>query len=176
MIQHGVDGSVPEFVNPAISRDFIYIDDVTEAFVDTALNLPPNGYGESINIGSGQKTTIGELAEICREAVRHRRRSPSFTMPEPRRGTLRDWYANIEKSKALINWEPRTAFIDGLQQTIAWYRSLHDKVKYQKSSKKFGLDTVYSVSAIVACYNDELAIPTHVRATQDDVHQDEYRF
>ena len=30
---------------------------------------------------------------------------------------------------------------------------------YERSSKKFGLDTVYSVSAIVACYKDEQAIP-----------------
>ena len=30
---------------------------------------------------------------------------------------------------------------------------------YHQSSKKFGLDTVYSVSAIVACYKDNQAIP-----------------
>ncbi len=34
-----------------------------------------------------------------------------------------------------------------------------DKVRYHQSSKKYGVDTVYSVSAIVACYKDNLAIP-----------------
>ena len=157
VIQYGVNGSLPEFVNPAISRDFIYIDDATEAFIDTALNLPPNGYGESINIGSGRKMTIGQLAETCRE-VFGIADEPTFTMPG-RSWDVTDWYANIEKSKALINWAPRTSFIDGLHQTVAWYRSLRDKDKYRKSSKKFGVDTVYSVSAIVACYHDEGAIP-----------------
>jgi polyisoprenyl-phosphate glycosyltransferase len=157
VIQHGVKGDFPEFVNPAISRDFIYVDDVTEAFVDTALNLAPGGYGESINIGSGRKTTVGELAEIGRELFGIVSQ-PSFTMPS-RGWDVLDWYANIEKSKALINWAPRTSLIDGLKQTIEWYRGLHDKIKYEKSSKKFGVDTVYSVSAIVACFKDRLAIP-----------------
>jgi dolichol-phosphate mannosyltransferase len=70
VIQHGVDGKYPPFVNPEISRDFIYVDDVTEAFIDTALNLAPADYGESINIGSGRKTTIGDVAAICHEAWR----------------------------------------------------------------------------------------------------------
>jgi polyisoprenyl-phosphate glycosyltransferase len=157
VIQHGVEGRYPEFVNPAISRDFIYVDDVTEAFVDTALNLPPSSYGESINIGSGRKITIGELAKICCE-VFGITEEPSFTMPN-RGWDVPNWYANIEKSKDLISWVPRTPFTDGLKQTIDWYRSLDDKAKYQRSSKKFGLDTVYSVSAIVACYNDGMAIP-----------------
>jgi nucleoside-diphosphate-sugar epimerase/glycosyltransferase involved in cell wall biosynthesis len=157
VIQHGVRGRYPEFVNPAISRDFIYVDDVTEAFVDTALNLPASSYGESINIGSGRKITIGELAKICRE-VFGITEEPSFTMPN-RGWDVPDWYANIERSKDLISWTPRTSFTDGLKQTIDWYRGLDDKAKYQRSSKKFGLDTVYSVSAIVACYNDGMAIP-----------------
>src|SRR5580700_5824499 len=31
LIRKGVEGQLPEFVNPAISRDFIYVDDVAEA-------------------------------------------------------------------------------------------------------------------------------------------------
>ena len=157
VVQHGLLGTYPQFVNPAISRDFVYVNDVTEAFIDTALGLGPAGYGESINIGSGRKTTIGDVAETCRELFKIDD-APSFTMPN-RGWDVQDWYANIAKAKALIGWEPRTTFVEGLKQTVDWYRGLPDKVRYQKSSKKFGLDTVYSVSAIVACYKDNLAIP-----------------
>jgi dolichol-phosphate mannosyltransferase len=157
VIRHGVERKYPALVNPAISRDFIYVDDVTEAFVDTALNLSPAHYGESINIGSGRKTTIGEVAEICRE-VFGIAEAPSFTM-HSRSWDVQDWYANIAKAKTVIDWAPRTTFVDGLKRTVEWYRALADKAKYQKSSKKFGLDTVHSVSAIIACYKDNLAIP-----------------
>ena len=40
-----------------------------------------------------------------------------------------------------------------------WYRSLPDKAAYLHSSKRYGLDTKHSVSAIIACYKDGQAIP-----------------
>src|SRR5262249_37342469 len=39
VVRRALEGGYPEFVDPAFSRDFVYVDDVTEAFVDTALNL-----------------------------------------------------------------------------------------------------------------------------------------
>ncbi len=157
VVRHGLEGAYPPFVNPAVSRDFVYVDDVTEAFVDTALTFAPADYGESINIGSGKKTTIADVATVCRELFGIEA-EPSFTMPE-RQWDVQDWYANIETAKRRIGWAPRTCFRDGLKHTADWYRSLPDKAKYAQSSKKFGLDTVYSVSAIITCYKDNLAIP-----------------
>jgi dolichol-phosphate mannosyltransferase len=157
LIRYGLDGTYPEFVNPGVSRDFVFTDDVTEAFVDTALNLTPANYGESFNIGTGQKTTIREIAAIARELFGIAS-EPTFSMPE-RQWDVRDWYANIDKARDRLRWQPHTTFLEGLKRTIEWYQSLPDKEKYAKSSKKYGLDIVYSVSAVVACYNDRQAIP-----------------
>ncbi len=157
LIRHGVSGQYPTFVNPAVSRDFIYVDDVTEAFVDTALYLTKANFGESFNIGTGRETTIGEVAIAAQELFGIAEK-PSFTMPD-RSWDVQDWYANLEKTRDCLGWAPRTCFRDGLKATEAWYRGLPDKAKYHQSSKKFGLDTVYSVSAIVACYKDNQAIP-----------------
>jgi polyisoprenyl-phosphate glycosyltransferase len=157
LIRHGLEGAYPTFVNPAISRDFIFVDDVTEAFVDTALNLTTPDFGESFNIGTGQKTTIGEVAQTARDLFGIAS-EPSFTMPE-RSWDVQDWYANNDKARSRLGWQPRTSFRYGFQRTVDWYRGLPDKAKYHQSSKKFGLDTVYSVSAIIACYKDNLAIP-----------------
>jgi nucleoside-diphosphate-sugar epimerase/glycosyltransferase involved in cell wall biosynthesis len=157
LIRHGVEGSYPEFVNPAISRDFVYVDDVSEAFIDTALNLGPADFGESFNIGTGRKTTIGEVAAIARDQFKIAA-EPSFTMPD-RLWDVSDWYANIEKARNDLGWSPHTDFTEGLRKTTEWFRALPDKPRYFQSSKKFGLDTVYSVSAVVACYRDNQAIP-----------------
>jgi dolichol-phosphate mannosyltransferase len=157
LIRHGLEGTYPTLVNPAVSRDFIYVDDVTEAFVDTALNLAEADFGESFNIGTGRKTTIGEVATQARE-IFGLAAEPSYTMPE-RAWDVQEWYANVEKARARLGWEAKTCFCDGLKKTVAWYEALPDKAKYHQSSKKFGLDTVYSVSAIIACYKDNQAIP-----------------
>jgi dolichol-phosphate mannosyltransferase len=157
VIRRGFEGGYPEFVNPTISRDFVYIDDVTEAFLDTALNLEEADYGESFNIGTGCKTSIGAIAAIARQEF-GLANDPQFTMPE-RSWDVADWFANIDKARAVVQWQPRTSFQEGLERTVQWYESLADKQKYHQASKKFGLDIVYSVSAIVACYKDSQAIP-----------------
>jgi nucleoside-diphosphate-sugar epimerase/glycosyltransferase involved in cell wall biosynthesis len=157
VIRHGLAGSYPDFVNPDVSRDFLYTEDATEAFIDAALNLTPAHYGESFNIGTGRKTTIREVAETVRDLFGIAA-EPSFTMPE-RQWDVQDWYANIEMARSRLEWEPRTSFREGLKQTIAWYQALPDKEQYLKSSKKYGLDFVYSVSAVVACFEDGHAIP-----------------
>lgn len=157
LIRFGVEGKYPELVDPNISRDFVYVDDVVEAYVDVALNLSRADYGASFNIGTGRKTTIGECAEHARK-VFSLRESPNFFMPG-REWDVHDWYANIGEVRQKIGWKPRTDFESGLAMTAQWFRELKTKEQYFQSSKRFGLDTEYSVSAIVACYKDGQAIP-----------------
>ena len=165
LIQRGVEGRYPDFVHPDISRDFVYVDDVSEAFLDTALNLRPEDYGTSFNIGSGCKTTIGEVAEAAREMF-GLQEPAQFSMPN-RHWDVADWYANAERARECLGWQARTPFPDGLARTAAWYRGLENKEKYIQSSKKFGLDTKYSVSAIIACYKDNQAIPIMYQRLRD---------
>ena len=70
VVANGVNGSLPEFVDPEISRDFLYVDDACAAFVDAALNLPAEYYGCSLNVGTGRCVTIREVAETAREVSR----------------------------------------------------------------------------------------------------------
>jgi dolichol-phosphate mannosyltransferase len=165
LVRCGIDGRYPEFVNPAISRDFLYTEDAVEAFIDVALNLTEADYGESFNIGTGQKTTIRECAELAKEMFSIPA-APVFTMPS-RAWDLPDWYADIEKVRNRIGWEPRTAFREGLIHTAKWFRALPDRDLYFQASKRFGLDTKHSVSAIIACYRDNRAIPVMYERLKD---------
>lgn len=157
IVRCGVEGAYPPFVQPDISRDFVYVDDVTSAFVATALHLTEADYGGSFNIGTGRQTTIGEIAVLARDLFRIPG-EPQFDMP-PRSWDMPGWFANVEKARDRLHWSPRVSLRDGLLQTAAWYRALPDKQEYLRSSKQFGLDTKHSVSAIVACYRDAEAIP-----------------
>ena len=105
VIRHGLDGTYPEFVNPAISRDFVYVDDVTEAFVDTALNLRRPTTASRSTSARGRKTTIGEVAATCRELFGIAA-EPAFTMPD-RRWDVQDWYANIDKARERTRLDAR---------------------------------------------------------------------
>ena len=165
LVRQGLDGRYPELVRADTSRDFLYTDDAVEAFLDVALNLREADYGESLNIGTGRKTTIGETAELAQE-VFALPAAPVFTMPS-REWDLSDWYANIAKVRSRIGWEPRTVFREGFQKTAEWFRSLPDREVYLQASKQFGLDSKHSVSAVVACYRDGQAIPIMYRRLKD---------
>jgi nucleoside-diphosphate-sugar epimerase/glycosyltransferase involved in cell wall biosynthesis len=157
IVHFGSAGRYPELVDPRVSRDFIYVDDVVHAFVDVGLKLSEADYGESFNIGTGRKTTIGDIVSVSQKLF-DIRQDPVFKMPN-REWDLTDWFSDISKVQQRIGWAPRIPLEEGLKRTAEWYRSLPDKAAYLQSSKRFGLDTKHSVSAIVACYKDGQAIP-----------------
>ncbi len=165
LVRHGLEGNYPELVDPNISRDFIYADDTVEAFLDFALNLTTTDYGESFNIGTGHKTTIGEAAGLSKDLFAIPT-APAFSMPS-REWDLPDWYANIDKVHQPDRAGVYTTFREGLQKTADWFRALPDREVYLHTSKRFGLDTKHSVSAIVACYRDGQAIPFMYRRLKD---------
>lgn len=164
-VLNGMAGNHSTFVDPEISRDFLYVDDCCEAFFDAALNLTEDRYGESFNIGSGTKTTIGMFAALCK-TIFDLPGDPAFSMPS-RTWDVALWYANPAKARSALGWTPRISVRDGLERMTEWCRSLDSVERYVGSSKRFGRDETWSVSAIIACYKDAQAVPImHRRLTE----------
>lgn len=157
LVSKAVDGQLPPFVDPNISRDFVYIDDCCEAFIDAALQLEPDIYGESFNIGSGRCVTIGELAGITQKLFEIDT-APEFSMPA-RSWDVQSWFANPAKAHKHLGWQAKTSLEDGLMRMRDWFVQLADPKAYLSSSKQDNLDRRYSVTAIIACYKDAQAIP-----------------
>jgi nucleoside-diphosphate-sugar epimerase/glycosyltransferase involved in cell wall biosynthesis len=155
----GLKKEFTEFTDPEISRDFIYADDACAAFIDAAVNLTPNYYGESFNIGSGVKTTIGEIAEQSREIYKINS-VPQFNYPV-RKWDVKDWFANSKKAERILGWKAQVNFKDGLLKTTKWVQenlAIYSDPQATKNPLD-DLDRTYSISAIIACYKDAQAIP-----------------
>ena len=71
--------------------------------------------GEVINIGSGEATTIQELAKIVIELTDSK--SEIENKPE-RKGDIKYSYADVSKAKNLIGFNPKVCLKDGLQGLI----------------------------------------------------------
>lgn len=165
LIRHGVIGEYPQFVDPNISRDFL-IDDACEAFVFAALELKYEDYGKSFNIGTGVKTTIKQVADTASD-VFGIETSPLFSSMDNQSSVFAEWYSNSNSAWESMGWRYKTSFGDGLQQTVNWYKNLQDKERYHQLSKKFNFDKNFSVSAVIACYKDEQAIPIMYKRLRD---------
>lgn len=159
LVVEGMKGGYPPLVDPDVSRDFLYIDDACEAFIDCAMNLTPEDYGESFNIGTGTSTSIGELAHLTRELF-HLESPPAFsTMARREWDTASLWRADPSRAKERLGWVSRTTVREGLGRTIEWYRSLPDKTLYERHAKGYQSNPNESISAVIACYRDGQAIP-----------------
>ena len=157
LVRHALVGNLPPFVSPLTSRDFVYVEDACAAFILAAAKMQPDLYGASFNIASGVKTTIAELAAITR-AEFGVTQEPQFGTMDNRTWDLAEWYGNPKKAQALLGWHAQTPLADGLRKTAMWIESLSD-AEFKTLTKLNAAHLKRSISAIIACYLDEPAIP-----------------
>jgi len=110
-------GNSPMLANPAAVRDYIFIDDVIDAYL--AVMAAPLRGGEIYNIGSGRQTGIGEVVERIVSAIDNGVR-PQWGTEPPRRPEPAVWVADAGKMRAQFNWQADTSLDEGLQKTIRW--------------------------------------------------------
>jgi GDP-L-fucose synthase len=99
------------------TREFLYVDDCVEA-----LCLAAERYDGSdpVNLGSGHEISIRDLANLVAEVIGFAgeiRWDESMPNGQPRRSL------DASKARELFGWEARTPLRDGLERTVAWYRS-----------------------------------------------------
>jgi UDP-glucose 4-epimerase len=100
------------------SRDFIYIDDIVDAWVHALDN--PATYNEVFNLGSGHQTSINQLADHVLAAFACTRANYPVKYRPGRPGEQRYVEADITRARTLLGWEPRASFDVGLAQTVRW--------------------------------------------------------
>lgn len=157
LLRKALSGALPSFVDAKTSRDFVHVDDVCAAFIYAAVKMNPDFYGESFNIGSGRCTTIEELATLTRDLFSVPE-LPRFGSMEARSWDLADWFSNPSKANEALGWRARISLEDGLRETAKWVETMSEEELTQRS-KQFTNKKRRSISAIIACYKDEPAIP-----------------
>ena len=96
------------------TRDFTYVKDVVEASM-LALNCE-RCVGEVINVGTGKPTTINQVAEILTEFFGGTHVKPVYGVP--RKGDIRNSFADIGKAERLIGYRPKIALKEGLRMLL----------------------------------------------------------
>lgn len=115
-----LNGTSPELSSPASVRDYIFIDDVIDAYL--AVMGASITAGEIYNVGSGRQTGIGEVVDRIVSALDNGV-MPRWGAESPKRPEPNVWVADTGKMKTHFNWEATTCLEDGLQQTISWMRN-----------------------------------------------------
>ena len=94
-------------------RDFIYIDDVVDAFI-CSMGLGKGCY--KINIGSGKSYSVEEIINLIQEILGSK--IPIFSEEITRINEINDVRSDISFAKKVLNWEPKYNIKNGLKKYI----------------------------------------------------------
>mgnify|MGYP000907466519 FL=1 len=100
------------------TRDFTYVSNVVDATLLAA--AAPQASGSVLNIGCGASSSVLDLIAAI-ERVSSRSLDPVFG--PPRAGDVKHSFANIDRARARLGYEPRVPFAEGIAKT---YQALAD--------------------------------------------------
>lgn len=100
-------------------RDYIYVEDLANAFVMASMN--PKCYGETFNIGSGKGTKFKDMVEAIISIV-GTGRSESVPWPENYINVeTGDYITDVGKFSKATGWRASVDLIDGIKKTYSYY-------------------------------------------------------
>ena len=94
------------------TRSYTHVSDVVEANMLAAIADMPAGKHIVLNIGTGQETSVNEIAAAVGGPVERILPNPRGDFEEARKA------ADYSRAKSLIGWEPRVAFPDGIKELL----------------------------------------------------------
>ena len=98
------------------TRDFVYIDDVVDATILGLERSEANGH--AFNVGTGVAIDVLTVANTLIE--KYGIEVPVTVSGNYRLGDIRHNYADIAQARALLGFEPKWSFSDGIAQFAQW--------------------------------------------------------
>ena len=101
------------------TREFLYVDDCVEALCLAAKHYDGP---DPVNVGTGEEISIADLASLIADLTGFAgeiRWDTSKPNGQPRRRL------DTTRARELFGFEARTRLRDGIERTVAWYRSAH---------------------------------------------------
>jgi len=131
MITHALEGKkLPLYGDGLNERDWIFVEDHCRA-LDRVLR--DGRCGEVYNIGSGSPITNLEIVRRLLRILGGSEDQIEYVMDRP--GHDRRYALDSRKVRQELNWEPSVGLEQGLERTVAWYRSHSDWVAKAKSGE-----------------------------------------
>lgn len=101
-------------------RDFTFVDDAVRAFLLAATRDSANG--RVYNLGSEEVLSLEELARLLVD-VAGSGRFELVPFPHDREAIdIGDFYADFQRARSELGWEPRVSLREGLNRTVDYYR------------------------------------------------------
>jgi len=116
--------------NLSPTRDFVYVKDVVNGFIEIAKS--DKTIGEEINIATQSEISIEDLAkEIIKQINPKAEIVCDKKRVRPEKSEVERLYGSNEKIKILTNWQPKYTLSKGLKETIRWFSKKENITQYK---------------------------------------------
>lgn len=112
---------IQQYGDGTTARDYTYIEDIINgvvaaiAYDDDSFNI--------FNLGGSATTTLGELIRMIEEATG---KTALIERLPDQLGDVPRTYADVEKSRNLLGYEPQTPIREGINKYVKWYQEQTD--------------------------------------------------
>ena len=99
------------------TRDYVFVDDVVHAFVQSM----DRGPGKLVNIGTGLEASVNHVFRLLADITGYEKEPDHGPLPP---GELRRIALDISNAPNAIAWKPWTHLEDGLAETVAFLKGI----------------------------------------------------
>lgn len=124
LVSRGLHGELPPLADPLIARDYVYVDDVSDAFVRAAAQPGPDP-GAVYNVGTGVQSTLADVVEVAR-ATLPIQDEPDWGSMANRSWDTNVWVSDNRKIVDELGWRPTVTLEDGFSRFVEWFRANPD--------------------------------------------------
>jgi NAD dependent epimerase/dehydratase len=112
------------------TRDFLYVKDTVQGFVEIANSLKT--FGEEINIATQNEISMGDLAQKIINMINPKAKIISDEAKlRPKASEVERLLGSNSKIKELTNWQKRYSLEAGLHETIKWFEDKENLARYK---------------------------------------------
>ena len=111
---------IPMFGDGTTSRDYTFVDDIVDGIIKSMEYEEKNkNVYEILNLGNSSPISLKGMINVIGKVLNI---EPVINQLPMQPGDVERTYADISKAKALIGYEPKTSFDDGIKKFVEWYK------------------------------------------------------
>lgn len=134
LLTHAAGGHLPPLVNPNVARDYVYVDDVLDAYLAAAAQ-PQKDRGAVYNVGTGIQTSLREIVHAVMHIFGVQVQPVWGSMPD-RDWDSAVWVANSARIARELGWRASTGLKEGLGATASWLSAARGMEEYYRASQR----------------------------------------
>ena len=121
LLVRALDGRLPPLADPRTCRDFVYVDDVVDAYLRVAGQRQTDP-GAIFNVGTGVQTSLAAIVDSVRRMLPVED-TPEWGTYADRAWDTHTWVADSTRIQRDLGWLPRSGLDEGLRAFVAWLQA-----------------------------------------------------